>query len=75
MGTRALWKIYPPSVQHWINQHGGLSRKMIFLQGGDLNGIVPSCGPATQRAQAASTRHVVHRPVRYVAGNAANDRR
>ena len=36
MGTRALWNIYPPSVQHWINRHGGLSRKMIFLQGDDL---------------------------------------
>jgi hypothetical protein len=74
MGTRALWNIYPAAVRHWINRHGGLSRKMIFLQGNDLNGIVPSC-VATQHARARSHRPVSHRPVRYVAGNAASDRR
>src|SRR5262249_14173823 len=35
LGTQALWSIYPASVRRWINQHGGLSRKMIFLQGQD----------------------------------------
>jgi hypothetical protein len=79
MGTRALWNIYPAAVRHWINRHGGLSRKMIFLQGHDLDGIVPSCGP-TQNARApshrpASHRPASHRPVRYIAGNAAGDRR
>src|SRR5512132_1945079 len=43
LGTQALWSIYPASVRRWINRHGGLSRKMIFLQGQDLNGIVASC--------------------------------
>src|SRR4029450_9316175 len=42
MGTQALWSIYPASVRRWISQHGGLSRKMIFMQGQDLNGIVAS---------------------------------
>jgi hypothetical protein len=79
LGTRALWRIYPSSVRHWINQHGGLSRKMIFLQGRDLDGIVPSCGPP-QNARALSRRPASHRPasrrpVRYIAGNAASDRR
>ena len=32
MGTQALWNIYPPSVRHWINRHGGLSRRMIYLR-------------------------------------------
>jgi hypothetical protein len=42
-GTKALWDIYPTPVQHWISRHGGLSRKMIYLQGRDLNSIVASC--------------------------------
>jgi hypothetical protein len=75
MGTRALWNIYPAAVRHWINRHGGLSRKMIYLQGRDLNGIVQSCDHDAQHAHARSNHHVLHRPVRYVAGNAASDRR
>jgi len=75
MGTRALWNIYPASVRHWINHHGGLSRHMIFLEGNDLNGIVRSCS-ATTRAQAQSTRrYSTRRAVRYVTGSAASDRR
>ena len=75
IGTRALWNIYPAAVRHWINRHGGLSRKMIFLQGHDLDGIVQSCDHDIQHAHARSNRRVVHRPVRYIAGNAASDRR
>ncbi len=75
MGTRALWNIYPASVRHWISQHGGLSRKMIFLEGSDLNGIVRSCS-ATPRVHAQSShRYPSRRPVRYVSGSAASDRR
>jgi hypothetical protein len=50
MGTQALWNIYPVSVRRWISRHGGLSRKMIFMQGRQLAGIVQSCaaGPAPQ---------------------------
>lgn len=44
MGTQALWDLYPPRVRSWINRNGGLSRKMIYLQGRALAGIVPSCG-------------------------------
>jgi hypothetical protein len=73
-GTRALWNIYPAAVRHWINQHGGLSRKMIFLQGRDLDGIVSSC-EGTQHARARSHRTILHRSVRYVTGSTASDRR
>jgi hypothetical protein len=90
MGTRALWNVYPPSVRHWIKQHGGLSRTMIYLQGNELNAIVPACKfttarsdaesalpetTGTVRAEAISRRHVVQHPVRYVAGRATNDGR
>jgi hypothetical protein len=80
MGTRALWNIYPASVRHWINRHGGLSRKMIFLHGKALDGIVQRCSSTAWHAQAQSRRPASHRPmskrpVRYVAGNAASGRR
>lgn len=35
-GTQALWDIYPPTVRRWINRHGGLTRKMIYLYKGTL---------------------------------------
>jgi hypothetical protein len=75
-GTQALWKIYPASVRHWITRHGGLSRKMIFMQGHDLNGIVPSCGfgPAPP-PRPSSHRPRSRRPTHYIAGNAASNRR
>jgi hypothetical protein len=80
MGTRALWNIYPASVRHWINRHGGLSRKMIFLHGKALDGIVQRCSATAWYVQAQSRRPASHRPmsqppVRYIAGNAASTRR
>jgi hypothetical protein len=76
MGTRALWNIYPPSVRRWILRHGGLSRKMIYLQGRDLAGIVHSCSAEPHYARAHSYRRYAPRhPYRYMAGNAASDRR
>jgi hypothetical protein len=75
LGTQALWNIYPPSVRHWINRHGGLSRRMIYMEGRSLSGIVSSCDRPVQQARVRSYhRYSVH-PVRYVAGDAASDRR
>jgi hypothetical protein len=73
MGTQALWKVYPATVRRWINHHGGLSRKMIYLQGRELAGIIPSC-QSTQR-EARSDRRDAPKPVRYERANAASDRR
>jgi len=75
MGTRALWNIYPSSVRRWINRHGGLSRKMIYLQGHELDGIVQSCEEVTRHARTSSHRRVARRPVRYVTGSASAYRR
>jgi hypothetical protein len=75
MGTQALWNIYPVSVRHWINQHGGLSRKMIYMQGRSLNGIVASCERPTQRVRLQSGPRYSSRPVRDIPANAASDRR
>jgi len=76
LGTRALWNIYPASVRRWIVRHGGLSRHMIYLQGRDLGGIVRSCSAPRRHYQARSHhRHRARSTYRYIAGNAASDRR
>lgn len=74
LGTQALWSIYPASVRRWISRHGGLSRKMIFLQGQDLNGIVASCD-RDGREQVRSARRLTPNPVRYESASAASERR
>jgi len=74
MGTQALWNIYPTRVRSWINQHGGLSRKMIYMQGSDLAGIVPSCGEPTRSVQARSVQRYTTRTLRNQRASAANDR-
>jgi hypothetical protein len=75
MGTRALWNIYPTTVRHWINRHGGLSRKMIYLQGRDLAGVVPMCGAPRQHMQARSHRNISPQALRYQRASAASSSR
>jgi hypothetical protein len=41
--TRKVMSIYPPVLQQWIKQHGGLTPNMIFLKGKELAAIVPRC--------------------------------
>lgn len=48
--TRILWDLYPATVQRWVNQHGGLSREMVYMEGRSLSGIVATCDSATLRA-------------------------
>src|SRR5438105_1964850 len=33
LGNRMLWASYPEAVRSWINRHGGLSRRVIYLRG------------------------------------------
>jgi len=74
MGTQALWRLYPAPVRSWINRHGGLSRKMIFLQGRDLAGMVPVCGAAT-RANLRSDRDLTTQSIRGQGASASGRRR
>jgi hypothetical protein len=69
MGTQALWAIYPGKVRSWISRKGGLSRKMLFMQGADLRGIVPSCGGSTRVATSKDKlkSRAVARAMRYSA--------
>jgi hypothetical protein len=75
LGTEALWDVYPASVRHWINKHGGLSRRMIFLEGTQLHGIVASCTPARRQIEARSHQRYRSTSVSYDAARAASDRR
>jgi hypothetical protein len=75
MGTQALWNIYPAPVRHWISRHGGLSRRMIFMEGSALHGVVASCDHPVERARIRSERRFTARPVRDLRESAASDRR
>jgi hypothetical protein len=41
--TQVMMNTYPPVLQQWINQHGGLTPKLILLRGKELAAIVPKC--------------------------------
>ena len=41
--TRQVAETYPPMVRTWIEQHGGLTGKPIFLRGRDLAAIFQRC--------------------------------
>jgi len=41
--TRLLMDIYPEHVRSWITRRGGLSPKMMFLSGRELNAMYPTC--------------------------------
>ncbi len=41
--TRWLMNQYPPTVRAWINRKGGLTSRLITLEGAELHRIVRSC--------------------------------
>lgn len=41
--TRMLYSMYPSQVQHWIANRGGLSPRMIFLRGSQLEAMYRPC--------------------------------
>jgi hypothetical protein len=45
-GTQVLMDAYPPKVRSWIRRKGGLSSRMIFLQGRELSAFFPPCRAA-----------------------------
>lgn len=42
--TRVLWSNYPLQVRRWISRHGGLTPRMIYLRGRELDSMYPHCG-------------------------------
>jgi len=41
--TRLVTATYPPPVRAWINRHGGLTSKPLFLKGRDLAAMYRPC--------------------------------
>jgi hypothetical protein len=42
--TQSMMDVYSAPLRSWINRHGGLTPKMIFLRGRELTGMVNTCG-------------------------------
>lgn len=75
LGTQALWNIYPAHVRRLINRHGGLTRKMIYIEGRELAQLVPTCGTPTRAATRDSRRRFGSKALRDARASAANNRR
>jgi hypothetical protein len=43
LGDRMLWANYPAPVREWITQHGGLTKRVIYLRGRELTALYPRC--------------------------------
>jgi hypothetical protein len=41
--TRIVADAYPAPIRHWIERHGGLTTRPIFLSGRELDAIYPLC--------------------------------
>ena len=41
--TEVVLATYPPAVRRWIVQHGGLSGRVLLLQGRELAAMYPRC--------------------------------
>jgi hypothetical protein len=41
--TQVLAATYPTAVRSWIEQHGGLTSKIIILRGQELTALYPTC--------------------------------
>jgi hypothetical protein len=61
--TQHMMSIYPTEVQNWINRHGGLTPRMMFLRGQELAEYVPTCAEG-DTAVVHSVTHRTHRPSR-----------
>lgn len=42
-GTELLMRHYPPEIRDWIAGRGGLSPRLIYLQGRELTSMYPAC--------------------------------
>jgi hypothetical protein len=42
-GTRLLWSHYPAKIRTWINRHGGLGSRIIYLRWPEVARMYSSC--------------------------------
>ena len=56
IATQVMMDVYPPELRSWIGRRGGLTPRLLLLEGRELNGIVPTCGGASAKVAAAAVR-------------------
>ena len=54
VGTQILWEFYPPKIHRWLKQHGGLTKKLVYLQGSQLDHMYRPCTHIPQLSAQAS---------------------
>ena len=59
--TQHMMNIYPTEVQSWIDRHGGLTPRMIFMRGHELAEFVSTCAEG-DGAAVHSVVHKTHKP-------------
>ena len=42
-GTRLVMRMYPVAIRHWIERHGGLTPRIMRMQGNDLASLYRTC--------------------------------
>jgi hypothetical protein len=57
IATQVMMDVYPPELRRWIGRRGGLSPRLLLLQGRELTAIVPTCGGAAPGLTAVSSRN------------------
>jgi hypothetical protein len=55
LASQAMMDVYPADLRTWISRRGGLTAKMIYLQGRELAAIVPPCATSVASASARAT--------------------
>jgi hypothetical protein len=43
VGTRLVMRLYPPPIRSWIEQHGGLTPRLLTLRGRELAALYDAC--------------------------------
>jgi hypothetical protein len=56
IATQVMMDVYPPELRSWIGHRGGLTARLLLLEGRELAGIVPTCGGAATRVVTAAVR-------------------
>lgn len=64
-GTTLIWQQYPPWIRSWLHEQGGLTQKMLYLQGKELAAMYNRCDSLlTEHAEqtASEPLRIVVRP-------------
>jgi hypothetical protein len=57
LGTDVFWLVYPAEIRRWISRHGGLTSRVIYLEGKELAAMYPPCRRPIGSLKKFKTRH------------------